>query len=376
MPHDVFLSYASADKPVADAACAVLEQHGLRCWIAPRDATPGLEWSGEIIRAINECSVMVLIYSRNANTSQQVHREVERAVAKGIAIVPFRIENVPASETLEYFISTPHWLDALTPPLEQHLKYLADTVALLKNRLSGQPQSGQPQSVPPPLPAAPPSAGAWRPSGVTLSRARLTRLIGAAAVLGVAIVGWIVFSGGDSDSWTGTWVTDNRIQAIPAHWTLEIDGDYRYRSSVETRDVGTIGFSGSRYRMTSEYGPVADGAINIQSPTTAVISGPLGSATWQRDPQTATAGTRSAVGIWKMTAPIQQVTWTFSLAIMPNGRFELSSRSQDSGTFVAKDATWQLNSSLGLAQSGTFARIDDRTVTMTGPLGTATWRKQ
>ncbi len=109
MPLDVFISYAAGDKPVGDAACAVLERRGIRCWIAPRDATPGLEWGGEIIRAINESSILVLIYSGNANNSKQVHREIERAVAKGIAIVPFRIEDVPASETLEYFISTPHW---------------------------------------------------------------------------------------------------------------------------------------------------------------------------------------------------------------------------------------------------------------------------
>ena len=122
MPHDVFISYASNDKPVADAACAVLERRGIRCSIAPRDVTPGMEWSGEIIRAIGEASVMVLVFSYNANASQQVSREVERAVPKGIPIVPFRIENVPASETLEYFISPPHWLDALTPPLERHLE--------------------------------------------------------------------------------------------------------------------------------------------------------------------------------------------------------------------------------------------------------------
>lgn len=41
--HDVFISYASSDKPVADAVCAALEQRGIRCWIAPRDILPGLD---------------------------------------------------------------------------------------------------------------------------------------------------------------------------------------------------------------------------------------------------------------------------------------------------------------------------------------------
>ena len=39
--YDVFLSYSSKDKTWADAACAVLERHRIRCWIAPRDTTPG-----------------------------------------------------------------------------------------------------------------------------------------------------------------------------------------------------------------------------------------------------------------------------------------------------------------------------------------------
>src|SRR5262245_47756102 len=58
-------------------------------------------------------------------------REVERAVHVGIPVVPFRIEDTAPSQALEYFISAPHWLDALTPPLEQHLRRLADTVERL-----------------------------------------------------------------------------------------------------------------------------------------------------------------------------------------------------------------------------------------------------
>jgi hypothetical protein len=37
MAHDVFISYSSKDKPVADAVCAGPEGRGIRCWVAPRD---------------------------------------------------------------------------------------------------------------------------------------------------------------------------------------------------------------------------------------------------------------------------------------------------------------------------------------------------
>lgn len=76
----------------------------------------------------------------------------------------------------------------------------------------------------------------------------------------------------------------------PGAFTLAIDDNARYASSVETRDAGTIRLSGGAYRMVSENGPVAQGNIAVQSPTTAQISGPLGTATWQRELISATSG--------------------------------------------------------------------------------------
>ena len=146
MPHDVLVSYASDDKPTADAVCATLENKGIRCWIAPRDILPGIDWGGAIVDAIHASRVMVLVYSAKANDSAQIKREVERAVNRGLTIIPFRIEDVPMSTTLEYFMSMPHWLDALTPPLQDHLDRLAETVRLILERAGAvlaSPPGGQ-----------------------------------------------------------------------------------------------------------------------------------------------------------------------------------------------------------------------------------------
>jgi hypothetical protein len=134
MAHDVFLSYSSQDKPIADAVCGTLEGKRIRCWIATRDVLPGVPYGEAIVEAIEASRVMVLVFSSNSNKSAQVMREVERAVSKGIPIIPLRTEQVPPSKSLEYFISAPHWLDALTPPLEKHLQSLAETVHLLLSR--------------------------------------------------------------------------------------------------------------------------------------------------------------------------------------------------------------------------------------------------
>jgi hypothetical protein len=134
MAHDVFISYAHLDKPTADAACAFLEARAMRCWIAPRDVLVGIPYPQQIIEAIRGSKIFVLVYSGHTNASPHVMREVERAASHGIPTIPIRLEDVPPSENLEYFISVRHWLDALTPPLEKHLAKLADTVEILLAR--------------------------------------------------------------------------------------------------------------------------------------------------------------------------------------------------------------------------------------------------
>jgi len=142
MAFDAFISYSNKDKTAADAACAMLEGAGARCWIAPRDIRPGGEYGAAIIDAIDQCHVMVLIFSSSANDSRQIHREIERAVSKGVTIVPVRIDDVVPTKSMEYFLGAIHWLDALTPPIEKHLQQLAETVkAILKVDVSSRDAS-------------------------------------------------------------------------------------------------------------------------------------------------------------------------------------------------------------------------------------------
>lgn len=134
MAHDVFISYSTKDRPIADAVCAALEAERVRCWIAPRDVLPSAPYGQAIIEALNETRLLVLIFTASSNTSRHVMREVERAVNKGIPVVPFRVHDVAPSPSMEYFISSDHWLDALTPPLETHIRKLVETVKVLRGR--------------------------------------------------------------------------------------------------------------------------------------------------------------------------------------------------------------------------------------------------
>jgi hypothetical protein len=121
MSRDVFISHSAQDKKVAETICAALEDSGIQCWVAPRDVRPGRSFPGEITRAIEQSKVMLLIFSRHSNSSEQVLREVQLAVDCHVPIIRLRIEDIPLSDDLRYYLSTPHWLDALTHPLSKHI---------------------------------------------------------------------------------------------------------------------------------------------------------------------------------------------------------------------------------------------------------------
>ena len=160
MAHDVFISHSSHDKIMTDSVCAILEQNGIRCWVTPRDIAPGADWMESIMDALNECRVVVLIFSKSANESPQIRREINRAIDKGLPIIPFRIENVMPTGAMEYSISTAHWLDAFNPPMEEHILYLADCINthLGRTARSQAPRNSAPvHAEPPPLPAQAPA---------------------------------------------------------------------------------------------------------------------------------------------------------------------------------------------------------------------------
>jgi len=128
MSYDVFISYSSKDKAVAETALAKLEANGIKCWIAPRDILAGTEYARAIIGAIRECPLMVFIFSTISNNSQFVMRELDCAVDESMKIIPFRIEDVQPSDSIKFYIKAANWLDAFPEPKDEHFEILAYTV--------------------------------------------------------------------------------------------------------------------------------------------------------------------------------------------------------------------------------------------------------
>lgn len=184
--------------------CARLESAGIRCWIAPRDIVAGTSYGESIIDAIHNAKVMVLVFSSNANASGHIPKEVERAMSAGVAILLFRIEDVMPGKSLDYFIGSVHWLDAMTPPMEKHLDNLASTVLKLIPAksdeqgvtplpISGIWQRGVPDvaSKTRPIAAVPPVA--TRGTALAISNKALWISIAAIVLIAVIVAGMLLW---------------------------------------------------------------------------------------------------------------------------------------------------------------------------------------
>ena len=131
MPHQIFISYSSINSAEAQTVCSALEDAHLACWIAPRNITAGSSWSDAIMEALDACQVVVLLLSSASNVSLQVHNEVNAATNLKKAILPVRLEEVPLSRHMAYYLGRLHWLSALPAPLTPHLSALKQAVQAL-----------------------------------------------------------------------------------------------------------------------------------------------------------------------------------------------------------------------------------------------------
>src|SRR5579875_141833 len=389
MAHDVFISYSSQDKPAADAVCAKLESRGIRCWIAPRDILPGMDWGGAIIDAIEGSQVMALVFSRNADASPQIKREVERAVNKEVLIVPIRIEDAKPGRNLEYFLGTPHWLDAITPPFAQHLDYIADTVhAILEARRTGRAIEPPPRAV-------------TRPVTRGLDRRTLVRAgIGTAVLIAVlALIWWLMYGGPVDHRLVGKWTASQVMGPDNIAFSLFVDHRGNYRLDIDYTETGRVVVKDTLvYFVTADgasrlVGGVAPGSYPpmVANPTTGVPNGVwtvmigFSSTTTTFPPEiltgkafklvsAAASGTGAAdrPALFTFNPTLGRIPWRMQFKFYPGGTYEFSASAEDVGTITtAHGGRWTSNSeSKGMLFDGTYRFINANTVEIAGTTST------
>ncbi len=135
---EVFISFSSKDKQIADAIVCALEGRKIKCWIAYRDAEPGEEYAASIVRAIKHCQIVLLVFSENSNKSKHVLNEINSAVNAGKAIIPFKLSDFAMGDSFEYYLGKTHWLDAITPPIQKHIDMLCEKIEVTLHKKEAQ----------------------------------------------------------------------------------------------------------------------------------------------------------------------------------------------------------------------------------------------
>ena len=85
-----FISYSSADEPVARQISELLKKNGITTWFAPDDVkkTPSGNYALEIPKAIECCNLLLVCVSRDSLASSDVAKEVSLARGARKRIIP------------------------------------------------------------------------------------------------------------------------------------------------------------------------------------------------------------------------------------------------------------------------------------------------
>lgn len=126
MNPDVFISYSTKDDEIAEKACYVLEQNGLKCWIAPRNISSGKNYIDEIANAIKATKIVVLIFSKNSQASKYVNNEINMAFTRNKPIITFNIDNSMPEGYMEYYLKVSQWLMGCPKPEDKLEKLVED----------------------------------------------------------------------------------------------------------------------------------------------------------------------------------------------------------------------------------------------------------
>src|SRR5437588_8535676 len=94
MANDVFLSYSSADRERASSLADQLHSSGFSVWMDKTGIDGAMNWSSEIVTALNESQTLLFLISKHSANSHNCAKEVQLASEKQKNILPVILEEV------------------------------------------------------------------------------------------------------------------------------------------------------------------------------------------------------------------------------------------------------------------------------------------
>ena len=185
----VFISYSSKDQHSAEAICNAIENRGFPCWISSRDIGPGQNFQSSIVQAIRGAKVMILVFSGNANNSEEIKKELVLAGQSRLVVIPVRVEDVAPGDAFAYEFATRQWIDVFQNwehAIERVTQQIQAVIATESEGTPGAPRVTETVAVPPPKPAVATPSPRSNSTAIWAGAA-------VAAVVALGVVGWLVF---------------------------------------------------------------------------------------------------------------------------------------------------------------------------------------
>ena len=129
--HDIFISYANENQPLAIQVCDFLRKHDLNCWIDLDGIPVGSKFDIEIEKAIRSCVIFLWIATNTSIGKDFVRSEVITAINRRKLVVPvfldkIKVKDLPAPLDIKLInVQGLEFFDGLTP---SNLEKLARTL--------------------------------------------------------------------------------------------------------------------------------------------------------------------------------------------------------------------------------------------------------
>ena len=108
---DVFVSYSFANSDIVLPMVDDMQETGTQIWIDREQLKPGMQWAGNIVRAIKATDIFCLMCSAQSFASDHVRREIYLADKYDKPILPVMLDAATMPEDIEYFLIDRQFLD-------------------------------------------------------------------------------------------------------------------------------------------------------------------------------------------------------------------------------------------------------------------------
>ena len=147
MGAEVFVSYSSLDRDRVMPVVESLRGNGISVWVDEGNIHAADLWSEQIVQAIADCRVMVVMLSQNSTDSHNVVKEVMLASEQKKALLPVYLEPADIPAKLQYQLAGIQHLELYGQDEGHVLEDLANGLAKRGISRDGEAAVPQPTTV-------------------------------------------------------------------------------------------------------------------------------------------------------------------------------------------------------------------------------------